>query len=188
MIEFIHIAKAAETAANIEQETSLVSTLGLNWKLFLAQLINFGIIFYILNRFVFKPISLKLAERSQKIEQALKDAEDVEKQKTEFELWKAEEVKQARQKASEILTKAEQDALTAKDMVLKKTKEEQDKYISQARAQIESDQKQSLAEIKSEVADMVTMATEKVLKKKLDDKHDIELIKKTVEEISHNKQ
>lgn len=184
---FIPIAQAASEAATVEKETGIVGTLGLNWKLFLAQLVNFGIILYILKRFVFVPISKKLEERSEKIERALSDAEEVEKQKTEFEEWKKTEISKTRQEAAEILAKAEKDAGLTRDELMSKTKQDQAKLIKQAKDQIESDQKKALAEIKSEVADLVTTAAEKVLKTKLDDKHDRELIKKTVEELSNKK-
>ncbi len=184
---FIPIAQAASEAANVEKETGIVGTLGLNWKLFLAQLINFGIILYILKRFVFVPISKKLEERSEKIERALSDAEEVEKQKTEFEEWKKNEISKTRQEAAEILAKAEKDAGLTREELMSKTKQDQAKLIKQAKDQIESDQKKALAEIKSEVADLVTTAAEKVLKTKLDDKRDRELIKKTVEELSNKK-
>lgn len=190
MIDFnilIPVAYAAEAAAQVEKETGIVGTLGINWKLFLAQLVNFGIILYILRRFVFIPISKKLEERAEKIEKALQDAEEVEKQKTEFEEWKKQEMSKTRQEAADIITKAETDAGVAREDLMKKTKADQEKVIKQAKDQIESDQQKALAQIKSEVADLVTSATERVLKKKLDDKHDMELIKKTLEELSTKK-
>lgn len=183
----IPIAHAAEAVATAEKETGIVGTLGINWKLFLAQLINFGIILYILRRFVFIPISKKLEERAEKIERALQDAEEVEKQKMEFEEWKKQELAKTRQEAADIIAKAETDAGVARDDLMKKTKSDQEKVIKQAQDQIESDQKKALAQIKSEVADLVTSATERVLKRKLDDKHDMELIKKTLDELSHKK-
>lgn len=183
----IGVAHAAEAVAEAEKDTGMVGTLGINWKLFLAQLVNFGIILYILRRFVFLPISKKLEERSEKIEKALLDAEEVEKQKTEFEEWKKQELAKTRQEAADILAKAEADAGVVRDDLMKKTKADQEKIVAQAKDQIDSDQKKALAQIKSEVADLVTSATEKVLKKKLDDKHDMELIKKTLEELSTKK-
>ncbi len=183
----IPIAHAAEAVATAEKETGIVGTLGINWKLFLAQLVNFAIILYILRRFVFLPISKKLEERAEKIEKALQDAEEVEKQKTEFEEWKKQEMSKTRQEAADIIAKAETDAGVAREDLMKKTKSDQEKVIKQAKDQIESDQQKALAQIKSEVADLVTSATERVLKKKLDDKHDMELIKKTLEELSTKK-
>jgi F-type H+-transporting ATPase subunit b len=54
----------------------ILHTLGLEWKLFLGQIINFLIIAYILKRFLYKPIRKMLEERRLKIDQSLADAEN----------------------------------------------------------------------------------------------------------------
>ena len=187
MIEFIHIAQAAEVATEAEKQTGVLGTLGVNWKLFLAQAFNFGVILFVLWKYVFTPVGKKLTERSEKIAIALKDAEDIELQKADFDLWKKEETTKAKQEFADILENAQKEAEKEKHEILAKTKVEQDKLIAKSKAQIAQDEKNMLTKVKSSVADMVVLATEKVLREKLDGKHDLELIKKTVAEISQNK-
>jgi F0F1-type ATP synthase, subunit b len=53
----------------------ILSTLGLEGKIFLAQLINFLIVVFILKKILYKPLQKMLNERKNKIEQGLRDAE-----------------------------------------------------------------------------------------------------------------
>ena len=165
------------------QSTSPVVVLGLNWELFIAQLINFAIVLFILWKWVFTPVAKKLQERTDKIEKAMRDANSITKEKTEFEQWKNEEMKKARQEASTIVTAAQKDATAAKDQILQKSKEEQQKLVDQAKKQIEQEKNQQLQSAKSELADLVTNATEKILRSKLDGKKDGELIKNSLQSI-----
>jgi F-type H+-transporting ATPase subunit b len=54
----------------------ILQMFGLEWKLFLGQLINFLIVAYVLKRFVYKPIRAVLDERKRKIDQSLQDAQN----------------------------------------------------------------------------------------------------------------
>ncbi len=184
MIEFVHIAHAASEAAAVEAETGVLGTLGINWKLFLAQLLNFSIVLFVLNRYVFTPVGKKLEERRLKIEKALQDAEDIEKEKQEFEKWKNEAVAAANKKASEIVLLAQDEASKEKAEALLKTKQEQEQVVRQAKDKIEEEKKKSIQEAKGEIAGMVTTATEKILMEKITDKKDKELIEKTVKSIT----
>ncbi len=54
----------------------ILSTLGLEGKVFIAQLINFLIVVFILKKILYKPMQKMLNERKNKIEQGLNDAEN----------------------------------------------------------------------------------------------------------------
>jgi F-type H+-transporting ATPase subunit b len=175
----VNVAYAAkETATEAENANpGLLGTFGINWKLFLAQLINFSIVVFILSKYVFGPISKKLSERSEKIQTALDDAKKIEEEKAEFEKWKTEAETQARQTASNIITQATTEAEMQKKQILEQTRLEQSKIITNAKAQIEDEEQKMVTNVKGEMADMITKATEKILKQKLDSKKDEEMIK-----------
>ncbi len=179
---FIKTAHAATEAAGETEKVSGIGRLGLDWKLFIAQLFNFAVIIAILYKWVFKPVGKKLQERSDKIDKALKDAADIESQKIEFDEWKQQSMQDARKEASEIISKAEMEAVAEKEKILAMTKEEQSKILRQTKAQIQSEQKQAVEEAKAEVADLVTTAAEKVLRSKIDEKKDKELIAGAIKE------
>jgi len=180
---FIPLAHAAEAVAAAEVESGILGKLGIDLKLFIAQLINFAIVLLVLWKWVFIPVSKKLQERTDKIEKSLNDAERITREKQEFENWRQQELTKARQEASSIVTTAQADAVKAKDQILQQTKEDQQKLIEQAKMHIEQEKTAQLQSAKNELADLVTNATEKILRSKLDPKKDAELIKESLKSI-----
>lgn len=176
----IPLAHAQEAAA---QSTSPVAVLGLNWQLFVAQLVNFGIILFILWKWVFTPVAKKLQERTDRIEKAMKDARSTEKEKQDFAHWKELEMSKVRSQATAIVSAAESQAQKAKDDILKQAQEEQHKVVEQAKKQIEQEKNLMLSSAKGELADLVTNATEKIIRQKLDKKGDEEMVKEMLKSL-----
>jgi F-type H+-transporting ATPase subunit b len=188
MINFIHIAQAAtevtQEIANTEHSSGGVAgTLGLDAGLFIAQLVNFGIVLFILWKFVFKPVADKLQQRTDKIEKSLRDATTLEHEKTDFATWKQQEMAKTRQEASAIISEAEKQALEARQKITEETRLEQNKMVAQTRKQMEQEKAQALQSAKSELADLVTMATEKIIKEKMDEKKDRSLIQEMLKQL-----
>jgi len=187
---FVHTASAATEAASeaaaegaAEGSGGVVGTLGLNWKLFVAQLVNFGILLFVLWKFVFIPVAKKMQERTSKIDKSLKDAQDIEVQKKQFAEWKDQEMTKARKQAAEVITASQTEAGKIRQQILDQAKAEQEKLIKQAKEQIASEKNQALSDIKSQVADMITGAAEKILRKNLDAKADKEFIKESLKNV-----
>src|SRR3990167_360095 len=62
---------AAEAA-----KTDVLGTLGINWKLFMAQLVNVGIVIFVLSKWVFKPLVKLMDDRVKKIDDGLAHAKE----------------------------------------------------------------------------------------------------------------
>lgn len=183
---FVLTANAATEAASTTSsgaEEGVLGALGVHWQLFLAQLFNFSVILFVLHRFAFKPISKKLRERSEKIDKALKDAEDIEREKEEFDIWKSQAMSAAKKEALTIVDAAKEEGSAEKARILEEARREMSKMKEQAQFQIASDEKRVLGDIKSQAAEMITAAAEKVLRKKLDNKKDQELISEILQNI-----
>ncbi|MDR3113267.1 MAG: F0F1 ATP synthase subunit B [Endomicrobium sp.] len=115
----------------------ILNMFGLEWKLFLGQVINFLIIAYVLKRFVYKPIRAALDERKRKIDQSLQDAQNA---KIALENAGAERKK--------ILEAAQNDANSAISAAKVSAEETKEKLKSEAKKQSEqiiSDAKQKAA-------------------------------------------
>lgn len=177
-----HVAHAQE-AATEAANPSIAGMFGLNAKLFLAQLVNFGIVLFVLWKWVFTPVTKGLEKRTKTIEKSLQDAETVEQEKKNFEAWRITEMSAARKEASEIVTKAKVDAETVRAELLNKTKAEQQKVMDQTKEQLKIEQVRSVAEVKEEIATLVVAASQKILHGKLDAKTDKELIKESLKEV-----
>ncbi len=166
-----------------EEKTGVLGTLGVNWKLLIAQLVNFGIVLFVLWKWVFGPVARGLENRTKKIEQSLADATTITQEKEEFKTWKTKEMSAARGEAALIVTEAKKEAEEAKNKILTEARSEQEKIMEQAKVQLESEKDKALSEIKGEIATLVVAATQKILQEKLDPTKDKELIKQSLKNI-----
>lgn len=53
----------------------LLNALGIDWKILLAQFVNFAVLVFVLWKFAYKPIFKFLEDRKNKIEEGIKNAE-----------------------------------------------------------------------------------------------------------------
>lgn len=185
---FVHTAYAAEAAHEAVEQAGGLAALGVNGTLFVAQLINFSVVVFVLWRWVFRPITAHLEDRSRKIEQSLKDAADIRAQKETVAAWKAEQLQGAKRDAAEIVSKAKQEADALRQEILAKAKEEQEMLIASGQRLLEREQEVVLAEAEKRLASLVVQATEKVLQEKLTDARDQKLIADAVKAVTASAQ
>ena len=85
----------------------LVSKLGIDWKLLLANTLTFFLVLWILRRFAYRPIMRMLSARKQEIEGGLRFAEEAKEELTRIAEKKEVVLQEARSKALAIVTDAE---------------------------------------------------------------------------------
>lgn len=169
------IIAATEVVAETHNE-SVLGTLGINWKLFLAQLVNFGIVLFVFWKWVVKPLGATLTRRQERIEAGLKNAEHMDVARKEFEEWKVGEMKKVRNEADHILRITTDTANKIKQETIVEAQNQATKLLQQAKSNIESEKNQMMKEAKEELSTLIVAASEKILRHKLDPKKDHELI------------
>ena len=159
-----------------------LSSLGVDGRILLAQIVNFLILLWILNRFVYRPLLGFLEKRTATIEQGLEDAKQARQQLDTA----SEEVKkihsQAQQEAKSLIAQAEQVAKQQRESAITETKAKIYQMLAQGEAQLAEERTKMLAEVKGELVQLVVMATEKVLQKNIDDKENERLAISVLEE------
>ena len=55
---------------------SIIATFHIDWKIIIAQVLNFGVVFGVLYLFALKPLMKVMRERTEKIEKGIKDAKE----------------------------------------------------------------------------------------------------------------
>ena len=185
-MDFIHIARAAEEAATEAASTGVAGMFGLNFKLFLAQLINFAIVLFVLWKWVFRPVAKGLSDRTAKIEGSLAEAQRIAGERETFDSWKNAEISGVRQEAAEIITQAKAGAERARTEITQTAMEESKKILERGKSQLEEEKNKAVQEIKTEVADMVVQAAESILRKKLDGPADKSLIKEALADLKNS--
>lgn len=156
--------------------SELVGKLGLDWRLLLAQAVNFGILVGVLTWAVYKPLLKVMAERRATIERGLEDAEAARRKIEEFEVWKQEQLAVFRQRADAILAQAVQLAEQTKKETAQRASDHATKIVQQAKTAIAAEREQMMAELKNELAELVALAAGKVVRRHLSPAQHRELV------------
>jgi F-type H+-transporting ATPase subunit b len=158
----------------------LLNNLGINGKLLLAQIVNFLVLLFVLYKFAYGPVLKLLSERTEKIEKGLKDAEDAQKKLVEITEKEKAVLVEARKQAQEIVAKAEEVAVKNKEEIMAASKIESEKILSDAGKKIEIEKVQMMQDVKKQVAELIVLATGKVIDEKIDAEKDKKLISEAI--------
>jgi F-type H+-transporting ATPase subunit b len=161
--------------------SELLTKLGIDWKLLIAQVVNFLILLFVLWKFAYGPVLAMLEKRQKKIEKGLADAEEAGKKIEESADMQKGILKKARTEAKDIVEKAHEQAEKAKSEIAVEAKVQAEKIISDARREIGIEKEKTIAEIKAEIGGLVVLATEKIINQKIDAKKDEELIREAMQ-------
>lgn len=154
----------------------VLAKLGIDWKLLIAQAVNFVVLLWVLKRYAYKPILRALEARTKKIEQGLKDAA-LSQEKLAASVEEEKKVMAAaREEAREILMKAETSAKERDTRMLEETKTKIDRMITDADAHLAEEKARLIREAKAELSEIVIAATGRVLGKAVDAKVDAGLV------------
>jgi F-type H+-transporting ATPase subunit b len=124
---------------------------------------NFLLFLAIIWTFAFKPVSKMLADRKERIEQGLKDAEQARRDRENAEAERVSTLSEARKEANDILTRAQKVAQESRDADIAATKEELERLRARAAADIEAEKVRAIGELRAEVADLAMQAASQVV-------------------------
>jgi len=143
----------------------LLGKLGIDWKLLLAQAVNFLIVLVVLTKFVYRPVVKFLDERRARIEQSLKEAQRIEAELKAMEVKRSEVEREARQQAQVILKQAEAEAERQRQETLVRVRVEAEKVVADARIKFQAEQDEAMRTMRREAARLVVAAVTKVVGK-----------------------
>jgi len=149
----------------------MLTKLGIDWKLFIAQLVNFTILFLILRAFAWKPITAALEQRRQKIAKGIDNAKRADEQLESIEIERKEALTEARREANKIMEDAKQKAAMLKDEKMRMAKTEIEKQVTEAKEMLVSERQATYTALKNDLAGLITKATGKIVKDLDDDAH-----------------
>ena len=175
---------AAQAVEHAPEPAGFIGTLGINWKLFLAQLVNFAVVILVLWKWVMKPVVGALEARRAKIEDSLQKAKEIEERVQKFAAHKEQELRRVRAEAQDIFSRATAAAENAKAEMVTAARVEGERLMAEAKAAIEVDKQAMMRELREEVAGLTVMATEKILREKMDQVKDKKLIEEVIRSIN----
>lgn len=131
-----------------------MESLGLDWKLLLAQMVNFGLLFFVLKKVLFKPLIKVIDDRNKKISGAVKNSQQIE-----------EKLKDIEEEKTKLLEKAKAEAKKEKEELVKVAQVEKEKIIEDAKLSAKREVDKGLSSIEQAKKDAVKDISDAYLKK-----------------------
>ena len=138
--------------------------LGIDYKLLIAQIINFGILFFLLRHFLYKPILGILDRRQKRIKESLDKAADIDKKSQDADKEYKERLAQANRDAAGIVEEARKNAEKLRKEILESAEKEADDIRAKANFQIVEERKTLYADVKKNAAKLAIFIVTKILK------------------------
>ncbi len=158
----------------------VLAKLGIDWKLLLAQAVNFAVLFWVLRRYAYQPMLDFLEKRTVRIEQGLIHAEAAQAKLGEMEAREKAVLSEAHREAKNIIIAAE---TSAKKRDAERTQETENKIkqlLVEAETKIREEKEKALTSAKAEIGELVMLSVEKILREKVDVSRDEELLERFV--------
>ena len=143
---------------------------------FVAQICNLFIQVYLIKRFLFKPVNEMLEKRKALADAQIREAEkakaDADAIKTEYE----QNMKEAKEKANEILTTAQKTAALQSEEMLKEATAQAAALKSKAESDIAQEKRKAVNEIKDEIGGIAVEIAGKVIEREISEEDHTKLI------------
>lgn len=151
---------------------SILGKIGFDWRIALANLVNFLIIYLLLRKVVFKKIKNAITERQEKIRQGLAYGEEAEQLKKDAQASKEELLRDTRISCAEAIAEARSQAESIRISIIDDAKKEALTVITTARESFEKERLEKERVFKQEMMTLVAVAVRKITKDSITEQTD----------------
>ena len=137
--------------------------MSIHWYQLLFQIINFGILIWVLKKFLYQPIITIIDQRNRKIEDSIKAAEANLKEKAKIEEIKKQAVMEAEKEAVKIVEAARKESAKTAKQILETARAETEEEIDKKLKMLSEKLSEEETQITSRITDLVVKATQRVL-------------------------
>lgn len=180
------INNPAEVAEGANVISKLAGEFGVEWKHLIAQIINFGLVAYLLYRFAFKPVLNTLQERQKRIADGLQYTEEMEQKLKDAEREHAEMIKKAASESKEMLEAAREQAKNYTEKQSQEALFKAEGIIKKAEEAIGLERQKMMHGARNELAQLVVATSRKVLSKDLSEEEQSRFTESATKELSLN--
>ena len=145
--------------------SELFAAFGLNWKLLLIQALNFGILLFVLWRYLYGPVLAMIDERRTKIADGVKKAEAADRRLAEADTEGKGLIASASKDAETLVSSARSRADEQAAEIIKRSHDQAERVLADATARAEEARRQALVAGDKEIARAAMLAAEKILQK-----------------------
>ena len=133
----------------------------------ISQLIAFGIVAFLLNKFAFGPLLAVMDQRQRQIDDGLKFAEDMKARLADAEAQHERRLQEASEQASQLIAEARANAKAFEERQREQATVRAEELVQKATAAMASERQQLRDEVRAEASRLVLATTAAVLGKQL---------------------
>ena len=144
--------------------SDLFAAFGIDWRLLVINLINFGLLLAALWYFLYEPLTSMLETRRRKMAQGVADAEEAKRQLSEIEGSRADMLAKAGSEADEVIASARVAAQQKGQEIVSASEASAQALLKDAEAQAIELKREAIEQSKQEVAKLIVLGMEKMTK------------------------
>jgi F-type H+-transporting ATPase subunit b len=129
----------------------------------LIQAINFLILIFLLSKFLFKPLSKFLADRSAGIEKSLAEAKAAHEAAAKAQAEYQAQVRETQREIAAIREQGQREVEAERQHLIAASRAEAERLVAQAKAEIEAETKRAKSSLRDEAAGIAVAAAERLL-------------------------
>lgn len=168
----------------MDQIKAIFDSFGVDQHKFLAALINFVILLFVLHRFAYKPLLQVLDERRKRIADSMKQAEEIKAELAKTQAAREEILSKANDAAQKMIEEARQAAAKFKDQKLNEAILSAQDLLKKAQEAGKQEREKVLADLRKEMVGLVIATTAKVTGKILTSDDQKRLTDETLKELA----
>jgi F-type H+-transporting ATPase subunit b len=130
-------------------------TFGLDWPHFIAQIISFSLVAFLLFKLAYKPILTVLEERRQRIAEGLANADKIKQELARTQAMSQEVLQKANAQATKLIEEARAAAARVQEQETQKAIAQAEQIITKAREATVLERQTMLTDLKREVVGLV---------------------------------
>jgi F-type H+-transporting ATPase subunit b len=143
----------------------LLTQLGINWPLLIAQTVNFMIVLGVLTALVYRPLLNLIEERRERVRRAMEQAEQSEAEAVKMAERRREHLKHIDEEGGLLLAEARRKAERLREQTLEQARREAAAIVEQGRTDLTRERAEALREIQDTLGQAVVALTQKLLER-----------------------
>jgi F-type H+-transporting ATPase subunit b len=143
---------------------AILQAFGVNWKLLVIQILNIGILLFLFHRYVYPPLFRIMEERQKKLEEGLRGAEEVKRERREISKEKDEILAGARREGDAIVKDIRSRMSSESADVIREAESRSQKIVADGERLGTRRKEEIVSESREELARVAVKAAEAILR------------------------
>lgn len=160
-----------------------MDALGIDLGAFVFYTLNFLLLLFLLQQFLFRPVLSALHNRETRIRESIENAEQVKQQVARAQQDYEARLNEARQEAARILAQANERAKVVEQEVVANARQEAERIQVEARAQIQQEREQLLRGLQAQLGNLVIQTASTVVGQELNSRGHERLIQDAIADL-----